>query len=65
ALLIHAGVPARSERARLWVRIEAVGYAIEEQSAIAGLGQPLDWTIVMQDSSVPLPIQRLGKSYWF
>lgn len=65
ALVIDAGVPARSESARLWVRIEAAGYAIEEQSAIANLDAPLDWTIEMQTSNVPLPIQRLGKSYWF
>jgi len=65
ALVIHAGVPARSDSARLWVRIEAAGYAIEEQSAIAKLGSPVEWTVEMQTSNVPLPIQRLGKSYWF
>lgn len=65
SLVIHAGVPARSDSARLWVRIEAAGYAIEEQSAIADLSAPLEWTVEMQTSNVPLPIQRLGKSYWF
>ena len=65
ALVIHAGVPARSDTARLWVRIECAKYAIEEQSAMATLGQPLEWTVEMKTSNVPLPIQRLGKSYWF
>ncbi|MEX0644583.1 MAG: hypothetical protein WD076_04690 [Parvularculaceae bacterium] len=59
------GVPARSESATLWVRIEVEGYAIEEQSAIVKLGETSDWPINMQPSNMPLFIQRLGKSYWF
>ncbi|MEM9616686.1 MAG: hypothetical protein AAF936_01900 [Pseudomonadota bacterium] len=65
SLVIHAGVPARSDSARLWVRVEAAGYTIEEQSAVATLSRPLEWTVEMQSSNVPLPIQRLSKSYWF
>ncbi|MCB2113193.1 MAG: hypothetical protein KDD85_06555 [Parvularculaceae bacterium] len=65
SLVIRAGVPARSTQATLWVRIEAVGYAIEEQSAQASVGAPLDWNVTMRPSSTPLFIQRLGKSYWF
>ncbi|MFZ5618037.1 MAG: hypothetical protein ACOZAA_12045 [Pseudomonadota bacterium] len=65
SLVIRAGVPARSEEATLWVRIEAEGYAIEEQSAKATLGSPLTWTVNMRASSTPLFIQRLSKSYWF
>jgi hypothetical protein len=64
-IVIHAGVPAREDQATLWVRIECPGYAIEEQSAEATLGQTLDWQIDMQPSSTPLFIQRLRKSYWF
>lgn len=65
SLVIRAGVPARSAEATLWVRIEAEGYAIEEQSAKASLDSPLDWTVNMRPSSTPLFIQRLSKSYWF
>jgi len=65
AIFIHAGVPARSDRARLWVRIECMRYTIEEQSAVATLGQTLEWTIELRRSRTPLFIQRLGKSYWF
>lgn len=65
SLIIRAGVPARSEAATLWVRIECDGYTIEEQSSEARLGSPLNWTIDMQASNVPLFIQRLRKSYWF
>ncbi|MGE0409625.1 MAG: hypothetical protein AB7P23_10245 [Amphiplicatus sp.] len=64
-LIIRAGVPARSDNATLWVRVEVEGYAIEEQSAAARLGETLDWRITMQPSSTPLFLQRLGKSYWF
>lgn len=64
-IVIRAGVPAKARNATLWVRIEAEGYAIEVQSAQAGLDKPLDWTIVMRPSKTPLAIQRLGKSYWF
>ncbi len=64
-LKFHVGVPARSESARLWVRFEAEGYAIEEQSAEATLGQTLEWNIEMTPSNTPLFMQRLGKSYWF
>jgi hypothetical protein len=64
-VVIRAGVPARSKTARLWVRVECDGYAIEEQSADANLDQALVWTVNMQPSSTPLFMQRLGKSYWF
>ncbi|MEM8771136.1 MAG: hypothetical protein AAGD92_05735 [Pseudomonadota bacterium] len=65
ALIVHAGVPARSETARLWVRVECEGYKIETQSAIATLGQPLEWTIEKTPSNMPLFVQRLNESYWF
>ncbi len=65
SLVIRAGVPARSTDATLWVRIEAAGYAIEEQSAQASVNTALNWTVTMRPSSMPLFIQRLGKSYWF
>lgn len=65
SLIIQAGVPARSQSTRLWIRIECAGYAIEEQSATVSLNEPLQWTVEMQQSSVPLFIQRLNKSYWF
>jgi len=65
SLLIHAGVPARSETAQLWVRIECTGYVIEEQSATATLGERLDWSIDLDTSNMPLFFQRLRKSYWF
>ena len=64
-LIFHAGVPARADEARLWVRIESIGYAIEQQSALAELGEPLEWTITMKRSGTPLFLQRLGQSYWF
>jgi hypothetical protein len=65
AIVVKAGVPAKSVRATLWVRIECEGYAIELQSAEAALGEPLDWRVDMRPSKTPLMIQRLGKSYWF
>ncbi len=64
-LVIRAGVPAGGPDATLWVRIECNGYAIEEQSAQVSLSTPLQWTLNMRPSSVPLFLQRLGKSYWF
>ncbi|MEZ5916275.1 MAG: hypothetical protein R3C40_01670 [Parvularculaceae bacterium] len=64
-LVIRAGVPAKTPEGTLWVRIECNGYAIEEQSAQASTFTPLAWTINMRPSSVPLFLQRLGKSYWF
>ncbi|MEO1252987.1 MAG: hypothetical protein AAFW81_11660 [Pseudomonadota bacterium] len=64
-LIFHAGVPARSATAPLWVRIEATGYLIEIRSAEANLDEPLDWQIEMTPSDIPLFIQRLNKSYWF
>ncbi len=63
SLYIEAGVPARSATARLWVRVECKGYAIEEQSAMASLGETLNWSIDMSKSGMPLFLQRLGKSY--
>ncbi len=65
SLIIRAGVPARSATAKLWVRIECEGYAIEEKSDTASLSEPLNWPIEMRPSSTPLFIQRLNKSYWF
>lgn len=64
-LVIEAGVPAQTQSARLWVRIEAPGYVIEEQSASAVIGAPLDWRIELKASNTPLMVQRLGKTYWF
>ena len=64
-LIIRAGVPARSETSTLWVRIECANNRIEQQSAVATLGEPLNWTINLQPSSTPLFVQRLGQSYWF
>ena len=64
-LIIRAGVPARSETATLWVRIECSNNRIEQQSAVATLGERLEWSINLQPSSVPLFIQRLNQSYWF
>lgn len=64
-LHITAGVPARDQSARIWVRIEAMGYLIEEQSAMARLDRNLDWSIEMTPSDTPLFIQRLNKSFWF
>ncbi len=65
SLVIHAGVPARSNNGKLWVRVEAQGYAIEITSYDAALGQRVDWTVDMTPSSTPLFMQRLNKSYWF
>lgn len=65
SLVIHAGVPARSNEARLWVRVEAEGYAIQVESYQASVGEPVEWNVDMTPSSTPLFIQRLGKSYWF
>lgn len=64
-LIFHVGVPAREMTARLWVRVECMGYSIEEQSAEASLSEPLEWTVEMTPSSTPLFIQRLNQSYWF
>lgn len=64
-LIFHAGVPARERTSRLWIRVEMMGYAIEEQSTEATLGEPLEWNVEMKPSNVPLFIQRLNKSYWF
>ncbi len=64
-LLFHIGVPARADAARLWVRVECVGYAIEEQSATASLDDVLEWTVEMRPSNIPLAVQRFGKSYWY
>lgn len=65
SLVIRAGIPARSESGKLWVRVEAEGYAIEVTSYDARLGQPVNWTVDMKPSSTPLFMQRLNKSYWF
>ena len=64
-LYIRAGVPARSENATLWVRVECSNNRIEQQSAQVTLGEPLVWQIDMQPSSTPLWMQRLQQSYWF
>jgi len=60
-----AGGPTRSDWARLWIRVETAGYAIEEQSAVASKGRRLNWTVDMTPSSTPLFVQRLNKSFWF
>lgn len=65
SIRIAAGVPTSKAKATLWVRIEVEGFAIEIQSAEASLARPLEWTITMRESKIPLAIQRLGKSYWF
>lgn len=65
SLIIHAGIPARSDTGRIWVRVEAAGYAIQVQSYQATMGQTIDWDVDMTPSNTPLFIQRLGKSYWF
>ena len=64
-LTVSAGVPTRSDSSRLWIRVEAAGYAIEEQSAVANRGRRLNWSIDMKPSNTPLFVQRLNKSYWF
>lgn len=64
-IVVHAGVPARSDTATLRVRIECAGYVIEEQSIQASLSHPLDWRIDLRHSTSPLFLQRLSKSYWF
>ena len=64
-LIVRAGVPARSQEATLWVRIECNSHRIEQQSAVAQLGRTLKWNIELQSSSMPLWMQRLGQSYWF
>lgn len=64
-LTVSAGVPTRSDSSRLWIRVEAMGYAIEEQSAMATRGERLKWTVDMTPSNMPLFVQRLNKSYWF
>ncbi len=65
SIVIEAGIPARSSSATLWVRVEAAGHRIEQQSAQASLSTPLNWTIDLEPSDTPLFIQRLNQSYWF
>lgn len=65
SLIIRAGVPARSETATLWVRIECSNNRIEQQSAVAKLGERLDWSVDLVPSATPLFFQRLRQSYWF
>ncbi|MEO1149838.1 MAG: hypothetical protein AAFW83_02510 [Pseudomonadota bacterium] len=62
-LIIDAGVPADSSEAELWVRIECPGHKIEEQSAKARLGRPLEWRINVKKSSTPMFLQRLNRVY--
>lgn len=64
-LVIRAGVPARTEEATLWIRIECNDHRIEEQSAVAKLGEPLYWNVTLEKSRTPMFLQRLRKSYWF
>lgn len=64
-LVVRAGVPATTNTAELWVRIECEGHAIEVQSAKASVDQPLNWTINVRKSTQPLWMQRLQNSYWF
>ncbi len=65
SLIIRAGVPAQAASATLWVRIETEGYLIEEQSAQASVNRELKWNITLTESTTPLFIQRLNKSFWF
>jgi len=65
SLVIRAGVPARSERATLWVRVECAKNKIEQQSATVTLGETLYWPVNLEASSTPLFLQRLRQSYWF
>lgn len=62
-IYINAGVPARDAEAVLWVRIECADHKIEEQSAVATLGTPLEWRLYVKESGMPLFLQRLGKVY--
>ncbi|MEL6360027.1 MAG: hypothetical protein AAFR21_03000, partial [Pseudomonadota bacterium] len=62
-VIIRAGVPARSQQSRLYVRLEANGYAIAEESAVAEIGDLLEWSVVLRESSVPIALQRLRKPY--
>ncbi len=64
-LVIHAGVPARSANARLWVRVEAQNYTIQVESYQARIDDAVEWNVDMTPSNMPLFLQRLGKSYWF
>ncbi|MEO0878930.1 MAG: hypothetical protein AAFY22_04375 [Pseudomonadota bacterium] len=64
-LIVRAGVPARSDEATLWIRIECEGHKIEQQSNTARLRTPLEWTVTLEQSSTPMFLQRLGQSYWF
>jgi predicted outer membrane lipoprotein len=65
SLIIRTGLPAMSQTAKIWVRIETAGYAIEQQSATASMGETLQWTVNMRQSSVPLFVQRLNTTYRF
>lgn len=65
SLIIRAGVPARSQTARLWVRVEAQGYEIQITSYEATTGGTIDWVVNMAPSDTPLFIQRLNQSFWF
>jgi len=65
SIVIRASIPARSDEAKLWIRIECNSHKIEEQSATAKLGTPLNWTVNLEKSSTPMFLQRLQKSYWF
>ncbi len=65
SIFITAGVPADTETAELWVRIELNGYAIEEQSTKAQKGERLAWRITLRRSTTPMFLQRLRMSYWF
>lgn len=64
-IIIDAGVPARSNSAKLWVRLECNDHKIEIQSAEARVGERLDWSVTVKKSSTPMFIQRLSKVYWF
>jgi hypothetical protein len=65
SLVIRAGVPARSQKARLWVRVEAQGYEIQITSYEAATGGTVNWTVNMAPSNTPLFVQRMNKSFWF
>lgn len=65
SLVIHAGVPARSATARLWVRVEAQGYEIQITSYEASTRGSVDWAVNMKPSDTPLFMQRMNKTFWF
>ncbi len=64
-IVVDAGVPARADNARLWIRIECDDHKIEQQSAVARLGETLKWKITVKETKTPMFLQRLNQVYWF